>query len=306
MRKVGPATSSTKVPAKVPAKASVRRDPAPSRLLYRLERWWLRPLTRFTVRIGMPIMALLLLAVSAVRDPDVQDAAARTLADLRAQIAAHPALQVTTLRLEGVGAETEARMRAVLALDLPVSSMDLDLSQMQSAVMQLDAVRDAHVRVEAGVLTITARERRPVIIWRTPTGLDLLDVTGARVDGLPRRADRADLPMMTGIGADTAIAEALELIRIAGPIRDRLRGLQRVGARRWRLVLTDNMTIELPEEAAAAALARVMGLHAGEGILALDLRAVDMRDSRRPILRLTPRALLEVRRGRGLAPEEDA
>ena len=62
----------------------------------------------------------------------------------------------------------------------------------------------------------------------------------------------------------------------------------------------------LPEEGSAAALARVMALDAADDILARDLVAVDMRDGRRPILRLTPEALLELRRGRGLTGEEDA
>ena len=34
-----------------------RRDPAPPRLSFRLQRWWLTPYVRRTVRVGFPLIA---------------------------------------------------------------------------------------------------------------------------------------------------------------------------------------------------------------------------------------------------------
>nr|WP_246237358.1 cell division protein FtsQ/DivIB [Halovulum dunhuangense] len=187
--------------------------------------------------------------------------------------------------------------------------MDLDLDALHQRVAGLDAVATAQVRVEGGgLLRIIVEERVPAVVWRLPgrEAFVTLDATGVRVGGLETRADRADLPLIAGPGADKAAAEALELLALAAPVADRIGGLLRVGERRWSLVLRDGPEIMLPETGAASALARVMALDAAEDILARDLAVVDMRDARRPILRLTSNALLELRRARGEIVEEDA
>ena len=66
----------------------------------------------------------------------------------------------------------------------------------------------------------------------------------------------------------------------------RLRGLVRVGERRWDLVLADGPTIMLPEAEPVAALEQVLALDAAEDLLARAVSHVDMRDPRRPTLRL--------------------
>ena len=49
-------------------------------------------------------------------------------------------------------------------------------------------------------------------------GLQLLDATGHRVAGLSARADRADLPLVAGEGADAAMPEALAIFEAAQPV----------------------------------------------------------------------------------------
>ncbi|WP_112321517.1 cell division protein FtsQ/DivIB [Oceanibium sediminis] len=289
----------------LPVKAP--RDPAPSRIKYRLERLWLRPAIRNSVRIGLPLAALAWMLVSLALNPVVQKGVADKAMALRNQIAAHPGLMVKELRLNGVSGPMQARIIDHLELELPVSSMDLDLGAVQRQVTALDAVASAQVRLEgAGVLGISVTERVPVLLWRRTDGaLNMLDENGVFVGLAESRAERVDLPIIAGDGADKAVAEARELLALSEPIAGRLRGLVRVGERRWTLVLNTGLRILLPETGATAALARVMALHEAEDILSRELARVDMRDRRRPILQLTPESLRELRRAQGIIIEED-
>lgn len=281
------------------------RDPAPSRIKYRLERLWLRPTVRNSVRVGLPLLAAAWLGVSLATDPGVQAWGSERITALRSAVASYPGLMVTRIEIDAPGIATE--VRAAMDVTLPASSMDMDLAAIQDRIASLDAVAAAHVRMEGGgLLKVSVTERVPLLIWRHEDGLELLDAQGIRVGTAVDRKAHRHLPLIAGTGADAAVPEALRLLAVAAPVAPRLRGLVRVGERRWTLVLEDGPEILLPENGAAAALARVMALDAAEDITARDLVAVDMRDGRRPILRLRSDALLKLRRARGLVGEEDA
>jgi cell division protein FtsQ len=130
----------------------------------------------------------------------------------------------------------------------------------------------------------------------------MLDATGHRVAGLAARADRPDLPLIAGQGADAATPEALDLLSAARPLAARLRGLVRVGQRRWDVVLDRDQRLMLPAENPVAALERLIALDQAEDLLSRDILSVDLRLASRPVLRLAPFALSESRRARGLTP----
>jgi len=279
------------------------RDPAPSRWAYRMQRLWLTPLFRVLFRVGLPILAALLPVGAYLADSDRRAAFAAAYGDLADRFQERPEFLVTLLSIEGASPELAKAVRAKLGLKLPQSSFDLDLDRARTRARALDAVADAEVRVRsAGVLQVVITERKPVVIWRHAEGLSLLDATGHRVAGLGARADRPDLPLIAGEGADAATAEALDLLAAAQPISPRLRGLVRMGTRRWDIVLDRDQRLMLPADAPVAALERLLALDQAEDLLARDVLAVDLRSAARPVLRLAPFALSEQRRARGLTP----
>jgi cell division protein FtsQ len=119
------------------------------------------------------------------------------------------------------------------------------------------------------------------------------------------RGDRADLPLIAGEGADRAAPEALQILLSAGPLLPRIRGLVRMGDRRWDIVLDRDQRILLPTEQPIRALERLIALDQAQDIMARDLVAVDLRQQDRPALRLAPYALVEARRVRGILPAEN-
>src|SRR5690606_32497514 len=134
------------------------------------------------------------------------------LTHLREEFEARPEFRVSLARVEGASDDLAEAVRAKLALPLPMSSFDIDLDAARGRIEALDAVQKADLRVRSGgVLQVVITDRGPVAVWRTADGLTLVDETGHRVAGLLSRADRADLPLIAGEGADRATPEALDL-----------------------------------------------------------------------------------------------
>lgn len=281
--------------------APPRRDPAPSRWSYRMQRLWLTPLFRVMFRVGLPVALAAAVTGLYLADQDRRERLFSAATDLREKFENRPEFRVALVSIEGASPELADAVRARLDLKLPQSSFDLDLDAARQRAEDLDAVASAELRVRpGGVLEVTITEREPAFVWRLGDELELIDATGHRVAGLAARSDRPDLPLIAGAGADRATAEALALIEAAGPILPRLRGLVRMGERRWDIVLDRDQRILLPEHEALRALERLLALDHATDLLARDLATVDLRDEHRPALRLSPFALKELREARGL------
>lgn len=291
----------------LPVKATPRRDPAPSRLRYRLTRLWLRPWFRRLTNFGVPLVALLLAAWTLTAEYDLRGRAAEAIESLRAAIVTQPQFMITRIETPDVSPDLAEQIRVAAFVSLPASSLEVNVVSVRGRVESLDAVERARVRALAsGVLEIRAIERVPVAVWRGPGRIELLDQQGVRVAEVDSRLRRPDLPLIVGPGADAHVPEALEIFEAAGPVRNRVRGLVRMGERRWDIILDRDQVIRLPEADPVAALSKVMALQAAESLLGRDLTVVDMRDPRRPMLRLSTHAMAELARLRAMVTGEDA
>lgn len=272
-------------------------DPAPSRLKYRLERLMLTPFFRFSLRVILPIGLLVgggMLWFSVDRN---REAFHLMLSDLRAAVESRPEFRVKLMAIDGASADVSELIRAELPIDFPISSFDLDLEAMQEQVVALGPVRKARLRIrQGGVLQVDVTERLPAILWRTEQDLRLLDHKGVAVSSASARDVFAHLPVIAGEGAERAVPEALSLYAVTGPLRGRLRGFERMGARRWDVVLDRGQRIMLPEEGAVLALERVIAMDQAIDIdlLSRDLEAVDLRLPQRPTIRMSDEATLKM------------
>ncbi len=332
MPEVTPPRGERLLPARVPPRALTpprrRRDPSPSRWRYRFERLMRRASVRFAARrLALPALALLFGAWIWGQDA-VWDAARAQLGQMRRALVERPEFAVTRLEIVGGAPHLRGQIAEQVDLRTPVSSLDLDLDRIRREVESVPGVAEASVSVSArGALRIDVVERLPVALWRFEGQLHLVDIEGVVIGPVARRADRPDLPLIIGEGANRAVPEALALHRRAAPLRDRLRGLVRIGDRRWDVVLTGpgaqdyaqarargavieeeiaDQRIFLPAEGADQALARVLALDAAEDLLDREAAVVDLRDPARPTLRLSPRALTQFLRLRAIKEGEDA
>ncbi|SPH21816.1 Cell division protein FtsQ [Ascidiaceihabitans donghaensis] len=272
-----------------------KADPAPSRWSWRLQRLMLTPGFRFGLRVGVPFVLTLTLGTAYFANPERQQAIRDSVADTRAAIQERPEFMVTLMAIDGVDTQMSEDIRANLALDFPISSFDLDLEAMRTTITDLPPVAEAALRIRpGGVLEVDVTPRVPVAVWRNHSSLSLVDATGAHVAHIPFRVDRSDLPLIAGDGANTYISQALELLDVAAPLGDRLRGLVRMGERRWDVVLDRDQRILLPTENPVRALERVIALEGAQDVLSRDVARVDMRLGQRPTVQMNKNATTEM------------
>lgn len=265
-----------------------RRDPAPSRWAYRWHRLWLTPTFRFAVRVGLPIVVIAAAVGLFAADEGRRAAATGLYEDLRGQFQNRPEFMVNLIEIEGASPVLSEAIRVGMALDLPKSSFEIDLSAVRGRVETFDAVQRADLRIlQGGVLQVNVTERVPALVWRAPDGVWLIDAGGSRVAAISARSLRGDLPLIAGRGAETAASEALALVEAAGPLVPRLRGLVRMGERRWDLVLDRDQRIQLPADDPVRAVERLIALDQAEQLLSRDVTVVDLRLPRRTTLRLS-------------------
>jgi cell division protein FtsQ len=267
-------------------------DPAPSRLKYRLQRWMLTPGIRFGLKYGLPLCLMLAAGGAFLADEIRREMVVDNLRALRAAIEERPEFMVNVMAIDGAGVSVAQDLREVISLDFPVSSFDLDLEQIRNQIESLAPVKTANVRIRpGGILQIDVEERSPALIWRSHEGLALLDNTGAHVAELGRRAMHPDLPLIAGEAADLGAEEALALFATARPLGGRLRGLVRIGQRRWDVVLDRGQRIMLPQHQPVQALERVIVVSEVQDLLERDVAVVDMRIAARPTVRMTENAV---------------
>jgi cell division protein FtsQ len=275
---------------------SPRRDPAPSRWGYRYQRLMLTPGFRKLVKVGVPLLVVTgLIAGWTAREPNRQ-MIADAYYTTKTRIQQRDEFMVKVMAVDGADDTLAGDIRTVLPLEFPTSNFDLDLEEMRQVVAALPAVADATLRIRpGGVLHVNVTQRVPVAVFRAPEGLKLIDASGVLIKNIIVRADRSDLPLITGDGAREALSEGLEIYRRAGPLAPRMRGVVRMGERRWDVILDSGQRILLPTTDPIAAFERVVALNQAQDLLERDVAVVDMRHPARPTIRLNEPAVANLR-----------
>ena len=281
------------------------RDPAPSRIKYKLERMWLTPVYRSLIRTGLPIAVIFGFAVNHFQDPETKAQLAESVTNARKMIEERPEFAVNLMRIEGATTDVAQQVREAVPMVFPVSSLRLNLPELRTKIEAVDAVSSVDVFLRNGVLDVEITERTPKLVWRNDGQIFLLDGDGIQSGVISTRMTRSDLPLIVGEGAEKKAPEALSILNAAAPLAARVRGLQRIGERRWDVVLDRGQRIQLPTDQPVAALQRVIALHRARDLLSRDVVLVDMRDGHRPIVRLSDNAMAELYRLRKISDGDD-
>lgn len=268
-----------------------RADPAPSRWAWRMQRLMLTPAFRLGLRAGVPFCAALLAGTVFLSDETRRAAIQQAVADARASIEERPEFMVKMMAIDGAQGILAAEIRTAVPLEFPKSSFDMDLPAIRAAIKHIPGVKSAGVRIRpGGILQIDVKPRVPVAIWRNEDGLSLVDEGGAFIMLIAARSDYPKLPLVAGEGAARHIPQALRLHRTSAKLGARLRGVVRMGDRRWDVVLDRGQRILLPERGAIQALERVIALEGAQELLVRDVARVDMRLATRPTVQMNETA----------------
>lgn len=277
-----------------------RRDPAPSRWGYRYQRLMLTPGFRKLVKVGVPALVVFGLVAGWTAREANRQMIADAYNNAKSQIQQRDEFMVKVMAVDGADERLAADIRTVLPLEFPQSNFDLDLEEMRQTVAALPAVAEASLRVRpGGILQVNVTQRVPVAVFRAPEGLKLIDAEGVLIQNIIARADRSDLPLITGDGARVELAQGLEIYSVAGPLMPRMRGVVRMGERRWDVILDSGQRILLPTVDPVSAFERVVALNQAQDLLERDIAVVDMRHPARPTIRLNEQAVANLRQTSG-------
>lgn len=150
-----------------------------------------------------------------------------------------------------------------------------------------------HARIERllpDTLVVHLIERRPMALWQNQGEFSLIDDTGMVItrEDLNRFAD---LIHVVGEDAPDHVGGLLELLETQPDLKGHVKAAVRVGGRRWDLSLEGGINVRLPEDDASQALARLAAFEEDSGVLARDVRVLDLRVPDRVIVKRKPNAL---------------
>ncbi|MBT7802070.1 MAG: cell division protein FtsQ [Tateyamaria sp.] len=289
-------------------KNQARIDPAPSRWSWRFQRLMLTPAFLFGLRIGVPFVVTLVIGAWCISNPETRAVIAKAVMQARESIEQRPEFMVNLMAIDGGDTDLSEAIRSSVSLNFPVSSFELVPSEVRDKLLKLNQIKEVSVRIRpGGILQVDVVPRIPVAIWRTADGLILIDNEGKTISPVSLRSMYPELPVIAGEGAPKHINEALKLISAATPLGDRLRGLVRLGNRRWDVVLDRNQRILLPTKGAVRALERVIFLETTptRQVLSRDIARIDLRLHGRPTVQMNAAANEEWRRIRQLNTKKE-
>jgi cell division protein FtsQ len=161
----------------------------------------------------------------------------------------------------------------------------------RQAKAQLEAlpwVRSAAVeRRLPDTLHIRLVERQPLAFWQRQGKLVLIDRDGAVITG--DRLERfPGLIVIVGDDAPRHAAALLDMLVSQPDLAGRVIAAVLVGGRRWNLQIDNGIAVQLPEDDAEAAWARLAELEHSSRLLARDVQLIDMRLPDRLVVRVNP------------------
>ena len=260
--------------------------PRPSKIRYRLERVWLRLWLRklilyLSLILVFSTFCLLIFVYSNdwIRLKEYKNF-------FNNYIFERPELSVSKLEIKTTNLDLVNQINAILKLSFPINSIKLDINHIQKIINQIDSVESSNVRIkDSGVLLVEVIERKPVAVYRENDDLTLIDLKGYKINNIFSRNDRKDLPLIVGTEGNYQVKEALEIYQLLSIYLNEIRGLIRIGERRWDIIFKNNKRIKLSEKYPKRSLRKFLSSNKSYLISSNDFVIIDLRFTNKIILR---------------------
>ena len=260
--------------------------PRPSKIRYRLERVWLRLWLRklilyLSLILVFSTFCLLIFVYSNdwIKLKEYKNY-------FKNYIFERPELSVSKLEIKTTNLDLVNQINAILKLSFPINSIKLDINHIQKIINQIDSVESSNVRIkDSGVLLVEVIERKPVAVYRENDDLTLIDLKGYKINNIFSRNDRKDLPLIVGTEGNYQVKEALEIYQLLSIYLNEIRGLIRIGERRWDIIFKNNKRIKLPEKHPKRSLRNFLSSDKSYLISSNDFVIIDLRFTNKIILR---------------------
>jgi cell division protein FtsQ len=197
---------------------------------------------------------------------------------------------IDKITISGLSQLSEREILGISGISPRVSLPFVSAADIRAKLEAVALVRSASVRkLFPSELVINLVEREPFALWQKDGDLFVVSADGTTIDTM-RDQRFATLPLVVGAGANARAAEYTAILDAAGPLRERIRAGMLISGRRWNLKMNNGIDIRLPEQGAAAAVARLARLDREQGLLGKDVLAIDLRMDDRVVVRLSEEA----------------
>lgn len=264
----------------------IKSYPRPSKIRYRLERVWLRLwFMKLTLYLSLTLVFLIFCLFIYVYSSDwIKLKEYKN--HLKNYIFERPELSVSKLEIKTANLDLVNQINAILKLSFPINSINLDINNLQKIINKIDSVESSNIRInDSGVLLVEVIERKPVAVYREQDELSLIDIKGYKITNIFSRSDRKDLPLIVGTEGNYQVKEALEIYQLLSANINEIRGLIRIGKRRWDIIFKNNKRIKLPEKNPKRLLRKFLSSDKSYLISSNNFSIIDLRFTNKIILR---------------------
>ena len=264
----------------------IKSYPRPSKIRYRLERVWLRLWFRkLTLYLSLILVFSIFCILIFIYFNDwIKLKEYKNY--FKNYIFERPELSVSKLEIKTANLDLVNQINAILKLSFPINSINLDINNIQKIINKIDSVESSNVRIkDSGVLLVEVIERKPVAVYRDNDELSLIDLKGHKINNIFSRSDRKDLPLVVGTEGNFQVKEALEIYQLLSINLNEIRGLIRIGKRRWDIIFNNNKRIKLPEKNPKRSLRKFLSSDKSYLISSNDFSIIDLRFANKIVLR---------------------
>ncbi len=210
---------------------------------------------------------------------------ARPLGEQIDRMAAAAGLGLRQINVTGHRMTPDADIFDALELGSATSLLALETAAARERIERLPWVERATVeRIFPDEISIALVERKPFALWRKAAGDVLIDETGREL-GPAGRADTAGLAVVSGEGAGPSAPHLLRTLASYPAMASRVALAERIGDRRWTLMLDRGLRIHLPAENEAGALLHLTAPRRGGRLIDRELSLIDLRSIERIVVR---------------------
>lgn len=260
-----------------------RASSSKHRMRYRWTRLVLSRWFRVLISWVLPLGLLGLIIFQIWSSQLVRERISSTYDDLYQSLAYSPMFRIDKVTIHNATNLREEEILAALNLPLPNSTFFINHDEIIANLSGDDAVGDIQLRmVGNGEMELILKPRIPVLIYKNDAQFLAIDATGHKVESLNSRLDRPEFFVIAGEGAADAAEEALKITNVLAPIASNVRGLVRVGDRRWDIVLVNGAKLMLPAKRPLTALKTIIETHQATDILNRNITHYDMRNPEYP------------------------
>jgi cell division protein FtsQ len=193
-------------------------------------------------------------------------------------VTAQAGFGISAVNLAGNNRTPPASILAALGFEPGQSIFGADIQSARARLLQLEWVAQADVsRRYPDSISVTIVEKIPYALWQADDGLHVIERSGKPI-AFARAEDYPHLPLFVGDQPDGA-SDLVDAIATHRAVSARVKAMKRVSARRWDLVLDDNVVVQLPEEGWQKQLDVLEHLIVDKGVLERDIGAIDLRSA---------------------------